>query len=221
MSSETWSSGLDSRRERLLRVRIARSKIFFSRTQISTFFARFSLQIIDQPSFSSDVMLGQSLKAYLTSALCKLISNVLVIIFLISGLLFGMLFAPSPGVSSKRISKPINAAWKLRSSIVCVFFRCDILLLSPRCGVANGKIDSRFVRYVWEVSSHQVARGVLHLLQTVLSFRISGRGLPHSMQYIVNKCCSYLVNLERKLFICVLRFGFPCLLILYSAAIVA
>jgi hypothetical protein len=29
------------------------------------------------------------------------------------------------------------------------------------------------------------------------------------------------VNLERKLFICVLRFGFPCLLILYSAAIVA
>jgi len=46
-------------------------------------------------------------------------------------------------------------------------------------------MDSRFVRKVFEVSSHQVATGVLHLLQMVELVRIEGKICPHSMQYMV------------------------------------
>jgi len=46
-------------------------------------------------------------------------------------------------------------------------------------------MDSRFVRKVLEVSSHQVATGVLHLLQMVELVRIEGRICPHSMQCMV------------------------------------
>lgn len=41
------------------------------------------------------------------------------------------------------------------------------------------------MRKVFEVSSHQVATGVLHLLQIVEGVRIGGKICPHSMQYMV------------------------------------
>lgn len=47
-----------------------------------------------------------------------------------------------------------------------------------------GTKASRFVRIVFEDSSHQVPNRVLHLLHVVLSSRISGRGCPHSAQYM-------------------------------------
>ena len=47
-----------------------------------------------------------------------------------------------------------------------------------------GTNASRFVRIVFEDSSHQVPSRVLHLLHVVLSSRISGRGCPHSAQYM-------------------------------------
>jgi len=50
-------------------------------------------------------------------------------------------------------------------------------------------MDSRFVRKVLEVSSHQVATGVLHLLQIVLLVRTEGKICPHSMQYMVLCWC--------------------------------
>ena len=56
-------------------------------------------------------------------------------------------------------------------------------------GEGSGRMDSRFVRKVLEVSSHQVATGVLHLLQMVLLVRIEGRICPHSMQYMVLRWC--------------------------------
>ena len=46
-------------------------------------------------------------------------------------------------------------------------------------------MDSRFVRCVCVVSSHQVARGVLHLAQIVCGVRFVGRGWEHSAQSIV------------------------------------
>lgn len=46
-------------------------------------------------------------------------------------------------------------------------------------------MDSRFVRCVCVVSSHQVARGVLHLAQIVCGVRLVGRGWEHSAQSIV------------------------------------
>jgi hypothetical protein len=49
----------------------------------------------------------------------------------------------------------------------------------------SGRIDSRFVRKVWEVSSHQVATGTLQLLQMVELSRMEGRAWPHSLQSIV------------------------------------
>lgn len=49
-------------------------------------------------------------------------------------------------------------------------------------------MDSRFVRKACEFSSHHVARGVLHLLQMVLSSRWSGRELPHSIQNMFVGC---------------------------------
>ena len=51
-------------------------------------------------------------------------------------------------------------------------------------------MDSRFVRKVFEVSSHQVATGVLHLLQMVELVRVEGRICPHSMQYMVVAVCA-------------------------------
>lgn len=56
-------------------------------------------------------------------------------------------------------------------------------------GEGSGRMDSRFVRKVLEVSSHQVATGVLHLLQMVLLVRTEGRICPHSMQYMVLCWC--------------------------------
>lgn len=52
-----------------------------------------------------------------------------------------------------------------------------------------GTKASRFVRIVFEDSSHQVPSRVLHLLHVVLSSRISGRGCPHSAQYMFGAYC--------------------------------
>lgn len=49
----------------------------------------------------------------------------------------------------------------------------------------EGKRVSLFVRFVCVSSSHQVASGVLHLLQIVLEVRCAGRGWLHSAQSMV------------------------------------
>jgi hypothetical protein len=49
----------------------------------------------------------------------------------------------------------------------------------------EGSIDSRFVRKVCEVSSHQVATGTLQLVQMVELSRMVGRAWPHSLQSIM------------------------------------
>lgn len=57
-------------------------------------------------------------------------------------------------------------------------------------------MDSRLVRKVLEVSSHQVATGVLHLLQMVELVRREGRICPHSMQYMVVVCVCVVARVE-------------------------
>jgi len=112
---------------------------------------------------------------YRTSALFKLMSRALPIIFFTSGIAFG----PRPPTGAKCSSRQIKQAWKPLSSIVWVFLRRDMVL------GGTAKMDSRFVRCVWLPSSHQVDTRVPQALHAVLLSRISGRGFPHSMQSIV------------------------------------
>lgn len=51
----------------------------------------------------------------------------------------------------------------------------------------EGSNVSRFVRFVCVSSSHQVASGVLHLLQIVVEVRCTGRGWLHSAQSMVGE----------------------------------
>lgn len=62
------------------------------------------------------------------------------------------------------------------------------------------------MRKACEVSSHHVARGVLHLLQMVLSSRWSGRELPHSIQNMFVGCAE-VVELGNFLRWVILIFG--------------